>query len=96
MTCGSCGVKIADKAIVCYRCGAPTAIPAAPPSVRGAGTRGLGPGGGLALALLLALALAVAAFLLPAGSTERQACSIGAGVVAVLGALRWRRRGRLK
>jgi len=30
MTCGSCGATIADKAIVCYRCGAATAIPAAP------------------------------------------------------------------
>jgi hypothetical protein len=29
MTCGSCGASIADKAIVCYRCGAATAIPAA-------------------------------------------------------------------
>ena len=28
MVCGSCGTTIADKAIVCYRCGQPTAIPA--------------------------------------------------------------------
>jgi len=25
MTCRSCGASIADKAIVCYRCGTPTA-----------------------------------------------------------------------
>jgi predicted amidophosphoribosyltransferase len=25
MTCRSCGAEIADKALVCYRCGAPTA-----------------------------------------------------------------------
>ena len=24
MTCRSCGAQIADKAIVCYRCGTPT------------------------------------------------------------------------
>lgn len=30
MECGSCGATIAGKAIVCYRCGAPTAIPAPP------------------------------------------------------------------
>ena len=30
MICGSCGATIADKAIVCYRCGAPTAVPAMP------------------------------------------------------------------
>ncbi len=28
MTCRSCGTEIAEKAIVCYRCGAPTAEPA--------------------------------------------------------------------
>ena len=27
MTCRSCGATIADKAIVCYRCGTPTALP---------------------------------------------------------------------
>jgi hypothetical protein len=26
--CQSCGHRIADNAIVCYRCGAPTAVPA--------------------------------------------------------------------
>lgn len=29
MTCTKCGATIAEKAIVCYRCGTPTAIPAA-------------------------------------------------------------------
>jgi hypothetical protein len=29
VTCRSCGQQIADKAIVCYRCGTPTAGPAA-------------------------------------------------------------------
>jgi uncharacterized membrane protein YvbJ len=28
MTCTQCGTEIADKAIVCYRCGAATAAPA--------------------------------------------------------------------
>ena len=27
MKCSSCSAEIADKAIVCYRCGTPTAIP---------------------------------------------------------------------
>jgi len=27
MKCSSCGAEIADKAIVCYRCGTPTAMP---------------------------------------------------------------------
>lgn len=39
MTCQSCGRQIADNAIVCYRCGAPTAVPAAdrPPAARARG-----------------------------------------------------------
>lgn len=36
MTCSNCGIEIADKAIVCYRCGHPTVAarrkPAALPS----------------------------------------------------------------
>jgi hypothetical protein len=37
MICTECKATIADKAIVCYRCGAPTAVPAPaakPPSRR--------------------------------------------------------------
>ena len=30
MECARCRAVIADKAIVCYRCGAPTALPEAP------------------------------------------------------------------
>jgi hypothetical protein len=32
MTCKQCGTEIADKALVCYRCGRPTAEPTAPPA----------------------------------------------------------------
>jgi hypothetical protein len=39
MKCRSCGTEIAEKAIVCFRCGAPTDLPAAParrpPAARG-------------------------------------------------------------
>ena len=33
MTGRSCGVTIADKAIVCFRCGTPTAAPAPPRNI---------------------------------------------------------------
>ncbi len=31
MQCATCGATIAEKAIVCYRCGAPTALPVQTP-----------------------------------------------------------------
>jgi lipopolysaccharide export LptBFGC system permease protein LptF len=36
--CRQCGTEISDKAIVCYRCGHATSVPAAgrPPAARGA------------------------------------------------------------
>jgi hypothetical protein len=55
MICTECHATIADKAIVCYRCGAPTTIPGAEkrpaPSRRSAG-----PLGAIVLLLLAALA----------------------------------------
>jgi len=42
MTCRSCGQRIADNAIVCYKCGTPTAVPAAPaPRNRRRSARGM-------------------------------------------------------
>ncbi len=34
MKCRNCGTEIADKAIVCYRCGTPTAEPSARPRAK--------------------------------------------------------------
>jgi hypothetical protein len=39
MICTECNATIADKAIVCYRCGAPTASPMASRPVRAAENR---------------------------------------------------------
>jgi hypothetical protein len=56
VTCRSCSAEIADKAIVCYRCGAPTADPAPASPVRASGRRAKWPW--LLACLLLAAALA--------------------------------------
>ncbi len=62
MICRSCGTEIADKAIVCYRCGAPTAEPRRRPLA-------LGGRGRLAMRLSLlgaaAVIVAVAVLVLP-------------------------------
>jgi len=52
MICQSCGTEIADKAIVCYRCGAATTEPRRRPPTR--------PSGGRLLAMRLTLMAAAA------------------------------------
>jgi hypothetical protein len=59
MTCVSCGATIADKAIVCYRCGTPTANPASARPDRPAPRRAASP---LAALVLILLGLILAAF----------------------------------
>ena len=87
MTCQSCGVEIADKAIVCYRCGAPTAVAPAPRTVRPAGRRRwrVVAGGIVALGVWLAVPG-------PAMSPVRAAAGLGAGALVVVIVMRvWRR-----
>jgi hypothetical protein len=58
MICKSCGTEIADKALICFRCGTPTSSPVAaprPPARRG--MRGLLAVLGLVLLVLAALFL---------------------------------------
>jgi hypothetical protein len=65
MICRHCGTEIADKALICYRCGNPTAEPARP--VRPPSRRR--PGGLISLAALAVLVLA-GLFLGQAGRAE--------------------------
>jgi hypothetical protein len=55
MLCRSCGTEIADKAIVCYRCGAATTDPVRKPVQLRRGRRGLAPLVLLILLILLAV-----------------------------------------
>ena len=92
MKCRSCGFEIAEKAIVCYRCGTPTAELAPRPAARPARSRWVAP----AIAVVLAL---LALWLVPRtapGSLERVAiwCTVASlAAVAVLLVLRRARRG---
>ena len=87
MTCRKCGLEIADKAIVCYRCGTPTDVPAAP--ARPA-TRARAPWA-LPVALLVLALMAVSVAIV---SPEYRTAAAVAGVLfaVALGAwvlLRW-------
>jgi len=79
MKCRSCGTEIAEKAIVCFRCGTPTDLPAAPVRGRPARRRAL-PAWVAALAVLVIILLAVWLLALtPEGSMAR-----GGGWTAVV------------
>ena len=86
MTCRNCGTEIADKALICYRCGTATAAPKiAPPPPR----KARGP---LPLIATLVVIIAAAAFIvptLPPDSTQ----AAGWAIAVVLAALAvWRLR----
>jgi hypothetical protein len=88
MRCRSCGLEIADKAIVCYRCGTPT-MDAAPRPARRASPRP-----GWMAVPLMALIIALAVWLVPrtpAGSVSRWLAWIGV-VLVTAGVVTWLRR----
>jgi hypothetical protein len=89
MLCRSCGTEIADKAIVCFRCGAPTAAPAATRPARRAGR-------GARLAAAAAVLLLGAAVLLQSPPVPSAARSFlaGVGLAAAVTAIVWFVAGR--
>ena len=62
MICRQCGTEIADKAIVCYRCGTATAEPVRRPAPAAPGSR---VGVGLVMAAIMLAIIAAAVVLLP-------------------------------
>jgi hypothetical protein len=82
MQCRHCGTEIADKAIVCYRCGAATTDPVRKPVPVRAG--GSAPSLLLGIAILV-VALIILAFAKPSGYP--QFMEAAAAVVALIGAV---------
>ncbi len=79
MICRTCGTEIAEKALICYRCGTATAEPRVPPPSRSARP---GPSRGpLVLALIV---LAVSALVMGQVVTDQVPREVGYGL-AVLG-----------
>jgi hypothetical protein len=93
MTCRHCGTEIADKAIICYRCGAATTDPvrrAAPIRPRRGRTLSLV---GLVLLVLLGLYLGQAGqTILPAGRGYGLGAGLAIGVAIILLVVRISRR----
>ena len=84
MNCGACGAEIAEKAIVCYRCGAPTAIPVAARTPSPPAVRGRAPWAVIALLLIAGAVAAVTAFREAAGSTAQLLAGFVAALAAVI------------
>ncbi len=82
MQCKNCGTEIADKAIVCYRCGVGTTEPVRKPAPLGA--RRSGPP---LVAGILPLLLALVALVGAQASGYPKEADIAAAVLAVIGAL---------
>lgn len=93
MNCRQCGTEIADKAIVCYRCGAPTADPVRRPPVAARRERGRGsPAIELIIAVLLLLFFALYLGFAGRNAIPREVAWAIAGIALLL--LVWRRMRR--
>jgi hypothetical protein len=88
--CQSCGKEIADKAIVCYRCGEPTAIPERPTAAATGTTPRAGLGGVWLWLIWVALVGGGGAFAALSWDLSRpiQGVLVAFGVIS--GALIWR------
>jgi hypothetical protein len=90
MKCRNCGTEIADKALICYRCGeataAPKVAPPAPPPVRGP----------IPVIIAMLVLAAVAVLVIPEleTATQRSAGWVTIVIVAVLTAWKLRPRSR--
>lgn len=83
MTCRTCGTQIADKAIVCYRCGAATTDPVRAPAP--VGRRG---GGGPHIVTVVApLILALVLIVLARSSAFPEPLTYAAWAAAIAGLL---------
>jgi len=97
MICRSCGAEIADKAIVCYKCGEPTALPPSPPPRAGAPRVGARPWTWIVamIAIVALIGWIVASTTTP--GTPARVLALAAAVIVVIVAMAWlrpRRSGR--
>lgn len=90
MTCRTCGTDIADKALICFRCGAATTDPVRQPYVAKKKSPALG---GLIAGIVMLVGGSGAAVAIQGGAADlaaMTAAGIGGAITAV--SLFWRRR----
>ncbi len=87
MQCRNCGTEIADRALICYKCGAPTAdAKYQPPASRPRGARASVLASVLAIILLVLFALYMGRA--ASGETPRSLTWIAVAVAVIVVALR--------
>jgi len=84
MICRNCGTEIADKAIVCYRCGTATTDPVRKPVEIRKGRGNLLPLVGLVLLILLGLYLGTAGRTVLPAAHEYQLGALFAIIIAIV------------
>jgi hypothetical protein len=84
MVCSNCGTEIADKAIVCFRCGQATVAAVRKPAARRS------PLGGILTLVAFLILAAAALFLGRAGTVEVPAAVRWAVMAAAVALLVWR------
>ena len=87
MKCKNCGTEIADKALICYRCGTATTEPIFKPAP---GRPRSSPASLIASMLALALLVLLALYLgrVPSGETPRLVTWVAVAIAVVVVALR--------
>jgi hypothetical protein len=90
MQCRNCGTEIADKALICYRCGTATTEAKFKPSVPRRGSSTAGPFGLVASVLALALLVLLALYLgrVPSGEHPRLLTWVAVSIAVIIVALR--------
>src|SRR5207245_10308436 len=86
--CRNCGTEIADKALICYRCGAATTDPVHKPAPAAQRVRSRGGLAASVLALVLLILLALYLGRVPTGETPRVVTWIAVGIAVVVVGLR--------
>ena len=88
MLCRNCGTEIADKALICFRCGAATTDPIHKPPLAARGRRSRGSLAASVLALVLLVLLALYMGRVATGETPRIVTWVAVAIAVVVVSLR--------
>lgn len=90
MQCRNCGTEIADKALICYRCGTATTEAKFKPFAPRRGKSAAGPSGLVASILALVLLILLGLYLgrVPSGETPRLVTWVAVSIAVIIVAMR--------